>query len=1654
MLKKGEILIVENQQDGSSLSSDIGSDGKDTIKSIGNDINRLQNQFNGGKGGFIDKGKEKAVNAVKNKVQNKGAKKAAEKGAKEAAKKGAETAAKEAGKQAAVKAGGAALKSIPYVGWALAAVSAFAELVKDPSKAIVIILLVTLPPLIPLFIIFSFLAWLNPFAITMGTVGDHPASAADIAEHLGIDWKDYEESEKAQNTGNNIGFYYHTDNISDEDLEKAESGKNDDITLLDSEGGFTQEGQYVFMADIVESGVTSAYELSRARYAEKYIDFVNDPDYNQYKPGNEGIPNDTEGRFGIKTYRINEKKTWKDSEGNNRQEYWAYANDSGKLYANFTLLGKKVSGNKNSGFKTEVNPTGNEFDSAQYLSDSSDNGAIRTGIARIVAAYNVARGGTAPPADDKKNTYAYYKAFKDVVTDPNLVKTYFEYTDNTDSQGVPSYVEVEEKYNVYEIYEKDVYRLKTESDCTGNETIYACPICMKSHYNLLTHAENRETNQYALLKRTGYYNPFALEKVKCTKTASGWTMNDGLTSDEIEDMFDITMREKNPSLENLIPPYESNKYDRDCAYYQGQEADARREIYTALAVKINTGLHIGATGNPSSNSKVIEEIKKSNLGFTGPNDPNITNKYKWDVYYCDDCHTTFSKKYIERPLLYKNKASYPAENRNESIKVTLKYKIWDRRKANSKTLNLQNVGSKSVGPDGSVQLIRNLYSYCGSISPFNDDAMFMAFFTSDYVQKDVKMYDELTTTDPLPDFRSASRLSEGEITQNAIANLAVLSLESDKSAYRASCSTSSKWAAGIYLTALDAYSADSWLYRFFTNDGTEGASRYIDKNKVKNMTPADLWKIYAPKEGDADYAAHTSLENIPIGAIVIGTGAHSSSVGAFMGQAAIYVGKTRSKDSLGNTITEGEVIHNWNGTIIRETLSQFRLRNTATCSPGGTDSTGNTSLTYSPGIIGWIWPWNMNHTDELTALSFKELSTASYEDNGDEDAKASTTRKLSDIPEYLQLTAILAADYYQWVVVYEYDCEHEASREMQCPICEADVKTEIRNIFLFWKRYNVFSYEKEDEPDQMHITRVKDDGALEEYDDPYSVSEKIDYYTDNILNTIDISHEYQGVPVSNRAGGAYDLVEFAKTQVGTDGKLSWNKVNGGKKDDWCAMFVSMCASECGLLDLSNPDAESTIIPSFKVCMDGARWFSQKNQFEFTTGTYIPQPGDIIFFAPEEEEETETEEEPATTDPEEEEETNPFECDHVGIVVSTSSNGLVTTIEGNSGDSSTDPYCLGSHVVLHENAYTYNDGTKILGYGIPDYENTSFSKLRGKTYQENLYYFFLDVLGFNKAASMAATASVLAIHEKTDTLSNFNLAGHKSLPKASPHGGTYRRRGVLYWHEFAQVSDWCEEHSYNPDSFLGQLAYIQYIYENNVGNFKTNVDNAKAASGNTMSTAKSSVGKWINLFDGSPDSVKESKASGWISSRWSKRATDSDGSLMFVSTHWPNKISLTTAESSDSMLIGDTTEDKIWNYLIGDGYSEKAASAVMANIKACCNFDHKDTKTVTMLNNNTKKTEKRQIGGLLHWADISYGRKWEMSLRKQLEFLTNYFIPMKIRKVDKDSSDYISLSDFKKGKKSLPELTLYINKYARESYAKDHEGNLKTYAADIYRAHTK
>ena len=142
--------------------------------------------------------------------------------------------------------------------------------------------------------------------------------------------------------------------------------------------------------------------------------------------------------------------------------------------------------------------------------------------------------------------------------------------------------------------------------------------------------------------------------------------------------------------------------------------------------------------------------------------------------------------------------------------------------------------------------------------------------------------------------------------------------------------------------------------------------------------------------------------------------------------------------------------------------------------------------------------------------------------------------------------------------------------------------------------------------------------------------------------------------------GNEQIVTIAKAQLGNaGGQKFWSWYGFDGRVEWCACFVSWCADQSGLI-------ASGSVPKFAYCPAGIDWFKIQGRWK-DRGSYTPVAGTIIFF-----------DWPKNGGQD-------GVSDHVGIV-ERCENGIVYTVEGNSGDA------------VRERSYPM-ESSSILGYGV-------------------------------------------------------------------------------------------------------------------------------------------------------------------------------------------------------------------------------------------------------------------------------------------------------------------------------------------------------------------
>jgi hypothetical protein len=165
------------------------------------------------------------------------------------------------------------------------------------------------------------------------------------------------------------------------------------------------------------------------------------------------------------------------------------------------------------------------------------------------------------------------------------------------------------------------------------------------------------------------------------------------------------------------------------------------------------------------------------------------------------------------------------------------------------------------------------------------------------------------------------------------------------------------------------------------------------------------------------------------------------------------------------------------------------------------------------------------------------------------------------------------------------------------------------------------------------------------YGDPEYVTHVLRYYSYNNLLVGDISSSQLMLSVAGNEVGY---------QEGEDGYTKYGAWYGLPRANWCAMFVSWCADQCGYI-------RAGICPKASYCPDIVTWFQERNQW--LDGSATPPTGAYILF------DWDLDGTP----------------DHVGLVEYVQ-DGYIHTIEGNSSNQvKRNSYAVGSE--------------RILGYGV-------------------------------------------------------------------------------------------------------------------------------------------------------------------------------------------------------------------------------------------------------------------------------------------------------------------------------------------------------------------
>ena len=199
---------------------------------------------------------------------------------------------------------------------------------------------------------------------------------------------------------------------------------------------------------------------------------------------------------------------------------------------------------------------------------------------------------------------------------------------------------------------------------------------------------------------------------------------------------------------------------------------------------------------------------------------------------------------------------------------------------------------------------------------------------------------------------------------------------------------------------------------------------------------------------------------------------------------------------------------------------------------------------------------------------------------------------------------------------------------------------------VFWDMNEVSSFtstvpNEDDEGETTTLHIIVTAKTTDEMSDLYGFTASQRQQLDELLS--DEHRELWSAALGFGAGDG-EIVAVALSQVGNvGGQPYWSWYGFSNRVDWCAIFVSWCADQCGYIDTG-------AMPKFAGCVQGSQWFKDRGRWQ--DRSYEPQPGDVIFY--------DWDDPGGFSGPQD------GVPDHVGIVERVE-NGRVYTVEGNSGD---------------------------------------------------------------------------------------------------------------------------------------------------------------------------------------------------------------------------------------------------------------------------------------------------------------------------------------------------------------------------------------------------
>lgn len=287
------------------------------------------------------------------------------------------------------------------------------------------------------------------------------------------------------------------------------------------------------------------------------------------------------------------------------------------------------------------------------------------------------------------------------------------------------------------------------------------------------------------------------------------------------------------------------------------------------------------------------------------------------------------------------------------------------------------------------------------------------------------------------------------------------------------------------------------------------------------------------------------------------------------------------------------------------------------------------------------------------------------------------------------------------------------------------------------------------------------------------------------------------------------MLDIARSQLGEDGYKYYTWWGFDYRVDWCAIFMSWCADQAGfnLVSPSSTEVDPNNFPRYATVCEGAYYFQRFNRLhigQYYGGTYIPKAGDIIFF---------TWSRSTAIDP----------LDHTGIVESYV-NGVLTTIEGNSGDR------------VRRNTWGQDEAWKLAYYGEMFGSGLSVSDLVISAICGNFWRESTVNAGIWE--SLIPMSWDYIYNYSDPNKGGYGIGGFTNTQ--GPYGADMR---------LLRMHDWCVDNGYAVDDGNAQLYYIVFVERLWAGHYQN--DDFDDYLSSTETDLYTLVDQWCRYWEGVP-----------------------------------------------------------------------------------------------------------------------------------------------------------------------------------------------------------